>query len=227
MSPAGRIEPRLPEVGRIRLGTKTRAANGKERPADSETLIFTSASKGTLSRLAAVVGGAVEGWPNGQEPWRLTSAVDSLAVQVPPQAMREPCYEEWSAAGLLCRCDGETCEVPEDRPDGPVLVTQPCHCDPPDDMTCRVTTRLSVVLPQVPGLGVWTATTHSAIAAGELAGQLRLLQLSGSTGLVPATIAIERERTRRGRAVPVLRLRFHVGLAELQGREAPAGELGA
>ena len=220
-----RIEPRLPEVGRIRLGTREVSRTGKIAPKESEALIFTSESKGTLARLCQIVGGQVEAWTDGPEPWRLISTVSQLAVQVPPQLLSEPAYELWSAAGLLRRCDGETCEVPVETPDGPVIEQTPCQCSG-TDMACKPTSRLRVVIPQVPGIGVWILTTHSAIAAGELSGQRRLLEAAGAT-LVPAVIAIEHERTRRGREVPVLRLRFHVGLEELGVVAArPAGQLG-
>lgn len=216
----GLIEPRLPEVGRIRLGTREVTKGGKVAPKESASLIFTSESKGTLSRLCRIVGGQVTPWQDGQEPWRLISTVSQLAVQVPPQLMSDPSYELWSAAGLLRRCDGETCEVPVETPDGPVIEQTPCQCSGANP-ECRPTSRLRVVIPQVPGVGVWILTTHSAIAASELAGQARLLRLGNVSGLVPATVAIEHERTRRGREVPVLRVRFHVGLEELGALPTP------
>ena len=219
-----RIEPRLPEVGRIRLGTRQKSRSGKMVPTPSAGLVFSSESKGTLAALCQIVGGQVEAWPDGPEPWRLISTVSSLSVQVPPQLMTEPAYELWSAAGLLRRCDGETCEVPVETPDGPVIEQVPCQCDGVGE--CKPTSRLRVVIPQVPGIGVWIVTTHSAIAAGELSGQRRLLEAAGAT-LVPAVIAIEHERTRRGSEVPVLRLRFKVGLEELGVvASRPAAQLG-
>lgn len=220
MSPMGRIEARLPIVGRIRLGTRERTKSGKIAPRGSEHLIFSSESKGTLTRLSAHVGGAVEAWPDGPDAWRLISTIKSLAVQVPPMMMREPVYELWSAAGIQRRCDGVECERAEETPDGPVLLPGPCICDP-EHPECKMTVRVSVVIAQAPGLGVWMCTSHSTIAAGEIAGQRRLLELTASPALLPATIAIEQSRGRQGAPVPVLRLRFHVGLAEIGSVEAP------
>lgn len=222
--PVGRIRSSLPTVGRIRLGYRAVGSTGKVRPERSETLIFTSGSKGTLLRLAEHVGGTVEAWPDGQEPWRLVSERDSLSVQVPPQMMHEPRYELWSAAGLLRRCDGETCEIATETPDGAVMLSDSCRCTA-EHMECKLTTRVVVVIPQAPGLGVWVCTSRSEIAGREIAGQLRLLEMMGEPTLVPATIAIEWDQVRpKGRPtkVPVIRLRFHQGMSSLSGSTAPA-----
>ena len=216
-------QPRLPEIGRIRLGTRERTSKGKLVPTASPTLVMSSPSKGTLVQLAARVGGSVSAWEGGPEPWRLVSETAQIAALLSPSLLGEPRWELWSAAGLQRRCDGETCEVPVDAPDGPLIELRPCMCTA-EDAECRITTRVAVVLPQVPGIGVWLTTTHSAIAASELAGQRALLGASGSASLLPCTLAIEHERTRRGATVPVIRLRFHVGLDAL-ANASPAGAL--
>jgi hypothetical protein len=218
----GRIDPQLPEIGRIRLGYRAPSKQlGKIMPYRSDAFIFTSQSKGTLAALSKQVGGVVDEWPDGQEPWRLVSKVSSLPVRVPPYLVRPPVFELWSGAGLLRRCDGETCERPSETPSGPVLVSGPCTCEP-GAMECKMTTRFVLMLPQAPGLGVWVCTTHSVIAGREILGQLRLLELAGPAGLVSATLAIEQENVQGRPPVPVVRLRFHQGLSELTGSEPAA-----
>lgn len=212
------LPARLPEVGRIRLGTRVRTRTGRLAPARSDTLIYSSPSRGTLSALAARVGGAVEDWSDGPEPYRLVSERDAVPVMV-PRDFAEAWWELWSGAGCLRRCDGVSATVPEEDPTGSLcLVERPCLCG--EERECKPTTRLRVVLPEVPGIGIWLATTHSVIAAQELPAQVALLAAS-DRALLRATLAIEQEQTRKGR-VPVVRLRFHEGVSAVASDALPA-----
>lgn len=216
---------KLPEIGRIRMGIKTLSSRGKLIPQASSTLIFTSESKGTLGQLRERVGGEIKDFVDGPESWRLISTVSQLAVALPPQLISDPAFELWSAAGCLRRCDGETVEVPVETPDGLVLEQRPCMCGDLDT-PCKITTRVRVVIPEVAGVGVWALTTHSEIAAAELAAQRQLL-LAAATQLVPCTIAIEQEKTRHGGTVPVLRLRMHQSLNAILGSINSLEKLGS
>jgi hypothetical protein len=61
---------------------------------------------------------------------------------------------------------------------------------------CNMTTRLNVMLPAMPDIGVWRAETHSFYAANELAGHVDTIRgLVGQQTMVPVRLRIE-QRTR-------------------------------
>ena len=78
----------------------------------------------------------------------------------------------WSAAGCLHRCDGEKDPTGE-------------YCDPNDPnhraAIEKPTTRLSVMLRDVRGLGLWRIDTQGWYAARELAGAVEVLALAAGT----------------------------------------------
>lgn len=82
-----------------------------------------------------------------------------------------------------------------------------------DGKACKPTTRLSVVLPDVPGLGVWRLESHGWNAAHELGTTAEFLaRLMEARTYVPAIMRLERRRQVSGGrtrefVVPVLTLR--------------------
>lgn len=76
---------------------------------------------------------------------------------------------------------------------------------------CKPTTRLSVMLPALPDVGIWRLEVHGWYAATELMGSLHLARLSG-TPIVEARLRLEqREQKKPGKptmqyGVPVLEL---------------------
>src|SRR5690606_4266568 len=103
-----------------------------------------------------------------------------LPISIPP--MEEPYsqwYELWSGAGCQRRCDGRTAMVATDKQG---MRERSCVCDP-DARECKLTTRASVILPDVPGIGVWTLESHGFNAAAELTGTLQLLAQAASRGV--------------------------------------------
>src|SRR5690606_36837148 len=103
-------------------------------------------------------GGEVRPWDNGGSPeHELYTDTNQVPVVVPPTEMAfSQWYEQWSAGGCQVRCDGQW-DQQGDRA---------CHCDP-ESRACKITTRLSVMLPDLPGLGVWRVETHGYYAAVE------------------------------------------------------------
>ena len=102
------IQRRQTEVGRIRLGQKVKASNGKERPARLETFRFTSPSKPLIDAIAKLYGGQVQEWtpPRGAAEWEVVTDAASVPVVVPPQDIgSSQFYESWSAGGCQRRCD--------------------------------------------------------------------------------------------------------------------------
>src|SRR6202008_1563761 len=109
-------------------------------------------------RAAAVpdlYGGVVTPWkpPTADEgQFEVVTTAKSLDILVPPGQPVTQWMEMWAAGGCARRCDGVT----------EVLTIQPCLC--PDDVdkrnelakkgqACKITTRLSVMLPALPDLG--------------------------------------------------------------------------
>lgn len=204
------IQQRLQEVGRIRTGATAPTKNGRKRPTKLETFRLTSPNKSVLERAAVLWGGNVKAWqPEGGGPkqWELITDTDRLQVAVLPDDRHlSAAYELWNRGGCVRRCDGFT-ETIKDTP---------CVCDP-DDRECAPTTRLSLVLPDLPGLGVWRLETKSFHAAAELPGAFMLLQQTAQGRLsVPALLRLEqRQKKRDGQtrqfAVPVLDIGITVG----------------
>lgn len=233
------LPARYPELGRIRLGEK----GPKGQPVKGTNLRFSSNDRDVLEALAAKLGGAVEAWANGEQPWQLTTESPSVDVYLPPNPI-DTAYERWGSGGCTRRCDGERATFLSRGPEGEFMDTDECLClaegrtpgDRKDPDACNVTVRLRLVIPDVPGVGVWVCTSHSVYAAMELPGQVAVLEsaLGGSTPLIPATFAIEHrsekkpyEKYPRKYIVPVLRVRQSLAALAAGGRNGDAIGAGA
>lgn len=182
------LQRRLAEVGRIRMGEK----NGN-RPTKRDTWRITSRDKARLEAVHAIYPGELRPWDNsGSAEWELLTETDSLDVMVLPGQTLSQWYELWSGGGCQRRCDGGTMIVPGD---------QPCMCpqDPEEraelagkGKACKATSRLSVMLPNVQGFGMWRLETHGYYAAVELAGIADLLERATAQGeMLPARLRID------------------------------------
>ena len=208
---------RLREAGRIRLGaqvaTKDRNGNDTTRPAKLEQFRFTSADKVSMLAIADLCGGEVRPWEGAPvgEQWELYTECKSLDVLVPPVDFAfSQWYELWSGGGCKKRCDGVT----------NVINDSACSCDP-DERECKPTTRLSVILTAIEGIGTWRLETKGWNAAAELLGTIEILRSVQSRGaMVPARLMlVERQSKKDGKVynyvVPVLDLQ--VSVAALTG----------
>ena len=199
--PIKTLQKRLTEVGRLRLGHKEPVMDsrtGKQRvkdglpvfrPARGEQWRLTSPDEDLLLHVAGIYGGDVKPWlgaPDGPEQWELLADSDTLHVLIPPGQAMSQWMESWRRGLCDRRCDGET----------EVMTGEPCLCaqetDHPKDYKCRPTTRLNVVLSDVPSAGVWRCELHGWYGATELLGMATLLEDAGLSGrIVPATLKIE------------------------------------
>jgi hypothetical protein len=221
------LQMRARRLGSIRLGD-TVTKNGKTYPVSLETFRLTSISKGLLDQAAVLWGGTVRPWqpkPNSASQFQLITETNELPVLISPQDPESMTfYELWSAGGLQRRCDGETMTHQGQE--------KPCACDP-DDRECKMTTRLSVMLPDLPDVGVWTLTSTGYYAATEMAASIQVVMTAAQkTGFLPeATLAIEqRELKQPGNptkkfSVPVVR--FSDTLSLFLERSSPAPSLPA
>jgi|GEM_PF-3246906 len=180
------IQRRLMEAGRIRIGEKD-----PERgyPKKLTTFRLTSRDRSKIDQAAGLWGGTVEPWDSPAGPqWQVTTDASALDVVVPPSEMAfSQFYELWSAGGCQRRCDGVTEQITEG----------PCVCDP-DDRECSIHTRLSVMLRDLRGLGLWRIDTSGYYAAVELAGAVEIIAAAAGAGaLLPARLRLEQRQVKR------------------------------
>lgn len=193
------LQRRLTELGRIRLGDK--GARGE--PKKLTKFRLTSASRSLLESAAQLYGGQVREWKGAPDEgyFELYTESSELDILIPPTlAAYSQAYELWDAGGRTRWCDGET-----ERLSG-----GSCLCDP-EARECQVTTRVNVMLPRVPGLGVWRLDTKGWNAAATLPSTLELLGRMGAGEWIPAVLRIEQRTVKRNRQtrrfiVPVLDL---------------------
>lgn len=211
------LQRRLAEAGRIRIGQQVATGNGRKRPEKLTTFRLTSSDRTRIQQAAQLFGGTPAEWdaPAGRQ-WEVVTEVDSLNVIVPPADMSfSQHYELWSGGGCQRRCDGRYESITEG----------PCVCDP-EKRECTIHTRLSVMLRDLPGLGVWRIDTSGYYAAVELQGAVEVVQLAAGRGqMLPARLRLEQrmvkrlgEGTRRF-AVPVLDVEISPG--QLLGSSPP------
>jgi len=188
------LQRRQTEVGRIRIGetkdTGRKDKNGRPimRPVKLEKFRFTSPSKALIEQVAEIYGGTPAEWDpqgGGARQWEVYTAAESLPVVVPPNSVSQ-WYESWAGGACIRRCDGQR----------EMLQDQPCQCSPdPSERLCKPTTRIALMLADVPGIGVWRLESHGYYAATELPAVAELLAAAG--GYVAGRLELEERSARR------------------------------
>lgn len=182
------LQTRARELGRIRLGQVVATSNGKTRPEKIDRFRFTSYSRELLDQIAKLYGGTVADWNpqgGGAAGFEVLTDAKRVPILVPPQPVSQ-WYETWSGGGCQKRCDGVT----------EVLSDSPCMCSPdPEQRECKPTTRLNVMLRDVPGLGVWRLESHGYYAAVELPAVAEFL--ARANGYIPASLVLEERTVKR------------------------------
>ncbi|HET7736428.1 MAG TPA: hypothetical protein VFK52_10660 [Nocardioidaceae bacterium] len=206
------LQRRLREVGRIRIGQRIETTNKKgepvQRPAKLEQFRLTSRDRVVIEAAVQQWGGVCQPWegaPDGPQ-WEVYTSTDQVPVVIPPSDMAfSQAWEQWSGGGCRVRCDGQWDHLGD----------KACHCDP-EDRACDPHTRLSVILPDLPGMGVWRLDTQSYYAAVELAGLVDLIVAHSARGvLLPARLRLEQRSVKRAGeqtkrfVVPVLDIDVH------------------
>lgn len=215
------IQRRGQQLGRIRLGQTVMTKDGKKRPTRLDTFRFTTQSRIAAEAIAELYGGEIKDWNNEFE---VITAKSAIGVTVPPRdQVVSQWYEMWTKGGCARRCTSQI----EQISGGPCLCP---HADDPDDIAqveaaakerarlaamnppqaCKTVTRISVMLPDLPGLGVFRLDTHSYHAAVEIGDAAALMQAARDQGVfLPAVLRIDhRQRVANGQTkkfpVPVL-----------------------
>lgn len=191
------------ELGRIRTGYSTPHADPKKRAQAqrSATFILSSHSGPYIERAAALYGGTAEQWtPQGSkiEQFRVITEARELHAILPPGDPLSQSNELWSGGGCARRCDGVT-----ER-----LSRRPCLClaehgenwhEQPAGTVCKTTSRLNVMLADLPDFGVWRLETHSYYAADAMAGGIdAVLAATDGKSPMPLRMWIEQREVKRG-----------------------------
>lgn len=210
------VQRRSREIGRIRLGAQVPTERGRPRPIKLDTFRLTTASQRIAEAAAALLGGQARPWTTAPTAgqWEVITGTDTIPVAIPPGATAMSQWMEmWSGGGCARRCDGEhetlskgPCLCPSDVEQRTALAA--------DGEACKPTTRVNVIIPGLPDIGVWRVESHGHYAAVELGGTADMLAQAGAQGIiVPAVLRLEQRQTktiRGGRAttrnygVPVL-----------------------
>ncbi|HEX3542614.1 MAG TPA: hypothetical protein VHT75_19455 [Acidimicrobiales bacterium] len=208
------LQKSMRRLGRVRMGSQVPAANGKTRPNKLETWRMTSPSQELLEAAAVMYGGEVKEWadaPSGRQ-WELFTDASAIEVIIPPGDMAfSQWFEMWSGGGCQRRCDGQTeiigdtaCVCPADVDERLELAGK--------GKACKPTTRLFVIQPRLPDVGLWHFESHGFYAATEIPGTINIIRAAAANGtLIPARLRIEQRTMKRDGetknfAVPVIEL---------------------
>lgn len=210
------LEHRPVELGRIRTGIKaTMTRNGREveYPSKLDTFRLTSGSKALLDAAASLYGGTVEEWTDAPDEgyWQLTTDSRELRVLIPRDLRTvSQAYELWQGGTCERRCDGTT----EQISDGPCI----CGEERGAKGFCDPVTRISLMLPDVPGLGVWRLDSGGWHAATSLPATIALLKQLSVASWIPAILRLE-QRSKKAREADgkVVTHRFAVPVLDLPG----------
>ncbi|MCC6832990.1 MAG: hypothetical protein IT200_16775 [Thermoleophilia bacterium] len=175
----------MTELGRMRLGEKGQ----RGEPTQRTTWRLTSASQRLLEQVAEVYGGTVRPWAGAPDEgyFELATTAHEVDILIPPTlASYSQAMELWSGGGCVRRCDGITEKISG----------RPCMCDP-ERRECQVTTRVSVMLPKVPGLGVWRLDTKGWNAAATLPTTLETLGAIAPGQWIPAVLRIQKQSSKK------------------------------
>ncbi len=132
-------------------------------------------------------GGEVKPWTpanGGPAEFEVYSTTNRLPVLIPPRDAVSQWYELYAGSKCQRRCDGVT-EHKKDRP---------CICDP-DNRECSITTRVNVMLRDVPALGQWLLVSKGYYAAVTLPPAAELLAQAG--GYVAGWLGVEEKLVQR------------------------------
>lgn len=221
------LQRRGQQIGRLRMGEKVgtgkfdKDGNEKMRPARRDTWRLTTASRFEAEAIAARFGGEVRQWEREFEV--ATDAIE-IPVTVPPRdEVISQWYEMWNKGGAVRRCDSQRDQISN----SPCLCPHASNPDNPDEVAdaalrraelaktgdaCKLVTRISVMIPDLPGLGVFRLDTGSYYAGVEIGDSAALMQYARDHKvMLPAMLRIEQRKrvaggTTKNFPVPVLEI---------------------
>ena len=238
------LERKLQELGRIRIGDQVEIGGqrGKKRPHRLDTFRLTSVNKPRLEYAARLWGGVVSPWEDAptERMWQLYTEQNALPVSVPPFNAISQYNEIWQGNECRIRCDGDCILHSSLHPEN---VGTPCQCQAiplherleraKDGRACQTITRVSLILPDLPGFGVWRLDTHSFYAGMELQGCVDMMQSLSMEGIyIECTMQVEQRKVVRRvdgktqtRIFPVVILQPNVSMRQLVTKDIPSSAL--
>lgn len=199
------IAPKIPELGRIRIGDQAVGSNGRGRPNKLSEFRFTSSDESLLHQIASVYGGDVRTWDNNLAPkdergrpmqFELYAKTNTLDVVIPTLHAVSINYEVWKTGGCTLRCNGQFILKCSDKSREGMECT--CTDDQEDTNRCPMVLRLNVILDAFAGLGVWRLDTHGYYAAAELQGTLEMLKYAGQDRqMIAAVLRLDQRKVKR------------------------------
>lgn len=211
------------ELGRLRAGWSEpytdKFGKEKRKPVKSTTWLLSSPQRDYIDAAADMWGGVVEEWQpqgNGAQVWRVVTEARAVDAILPPGDTLSQSYELWSRGGCVRRCDGELERLTDKTPVACLCRAEfgdTFHLEPPEK-ACRPYTRLGVILPDLPDLGVWRMESKGFYAANEITAAVDLIQhATGGKLAVPIRLRIEpRTRVAKGKTK-----QFPVIVVEIRG----------
>jgi hypothetical protein len=217
VQPIAEIGNRLAEQGRIRMGNKVATASGKgDRPNKLANFRFTSPDQSAIEALAVLYGGEARPWhdPKANPPnqWEVYSTAPKINVWLPGLDAVDTMYEQWAGGGCTRRCDGVNVQVAVQSGDGDYeMESAACICNAEGKLSCKPTTHLAVILPDLqPFGGIWRLTSRGWNAMQELTAMAQVVGVLFDSGKpIMATLGITDRQTQGGQKkfiVPTLQL---------------------
>ena len=157
------------ELYRIRLGEKS----GGAPTSLVDSIRVTSPSVEVIKAFTSVYGGRPRKWSDANQ-FQATLPITRLPIMLLPGQNLSQYMEHWKGSVCDRRCDGFRMEKFNGAPSEDICACGPDR--PVDRRLCKPVTRLTVACPEVDLVGVGLLTTRSAIAVGEMEGQLSLAQ---------------------------------------------------
>lgn len=220
------VQRRGQQLGRLRMGETLVSQKGNPYPARTDTFLFTTGSRYAAEIVGAKFGGQAGPWSVDPRQFAVLTTETAIFVTIPPRdGIVSQSYEMWNAGGAIRRCDsqrdeisGKPCSCPHAEDTGnadevanmALRRAELAKLNPPQ--ACKLTTRISVMIPDLPGLGVWRLDTHSYYAAVEIGDQAELMETARDQGVfLRAMLRIDqRKRIAGGKTksypVPVLEI---------------------
>lgn len=243
------LQRQLSEIGRIRMGRKVPTGRKNQRtgeiimrPDKIDQFRLTSRDKDALEKAAVLYGGTVTDWEGHPGEYELFTTSKKLPIFLSPADVSQ-WYEHWSGGGCQRRCDGRTCTLYQlSKGTGPNgsdeenRMEKGCQCSQdPKKRECKLTTRATFMLRELPNIGGWRLESHGFFAAIEIPTSMEILRQAGgmlraSLELVPRFVVSFGKR--KDFFVPVIKLEAQVALQDalegnagtraLGGNRAPA-----
>lgn len=216
---------RLPRMGKIRLGITKINQNGKEYPAEVKYFILDPEVENDLERQKLL---DIFEQKFGKEP----TLIKIMLPVADPEKVFPQYYKSYGQTTML-NCKGDGTEATTNNPEyiaklknlgdgelGKRVVCAGKNCPFYLAKKCTESATLNVLLPDLPGVGVWQITTGSIHAIINLNSCLHLVKnLAGRFHMIPLTLERrEQEITHEGKKAKhyIMHINMDISLAELQ-----------